>query len=125
MSSLCFIKAPPRPNHVNEQIWESEWVGLMVGLASVFPLHIGYLGEGEARIFDEQRKVFRAPTSAACMNFITRQWIEPMWISREALMHACKYSMPPRPTILAWLDEGEQIYREMFAVPETIAKYLS
>ena len=54
MSSLRFIKAPPRPDHINEVIWNSEWVGLFVGLASVFPQTIGYLGEGDARKFDEK-----------------------------------------------------------------------
>ncbi len=96
----------------------------MVGLASVFPRYIGYLGEGHARIFDDALKVYRNPTPGDAMNFITNQLIDPMWVSRDALIHTCKFSLPPRPIILAWLDEEGQINREMFAVPHSIATYL-
>ena len=124
MSSLRFTKAPPRPKHINEAIWNSEWVGLFVGQASVFPLGIGYLGEGDVRIFDEKQKMYRAPTPSDSMNFIKNQLLELKWVSRGSLIHACMYSTPSRPAILAWLDEDEQKSKEMFAVPDSVARYL-
>ncbi len=108
MSSLRFIKAPPRPDHINEVIWNSEWVGLFVGLASVFPQTIGYLGEGDARKFDEKTYLYRSPTPSETMDYVTDTLSEPMWISRDRLVNSCKHSTPPRPVILSWLEEDAQ-----------------
>ena len=124
MSSLRFTKAPPKPDHIHLDVWEKEWLGLEVGLASVFPLTIGYLGEGNVRIFDELTKLYRDPTAIDSMNYLCTKLSQPMWISRNSLIQSCNYSTPPRPTILAWLQEDAQREREMFAVPEAIATYL-
>jgi hypothetical protein len=124
MSSLRFTQAPPRPNHISAEVWEREWAGLMVGLASVFPLEIGYLGQGQRRIFDDTKKIFRDATATDSMNYLTNKLCNPMWVSRGALIHACRYSSPPRLAILAWLEEESQRGREMFAVPDSVAEYL-
>lgn len=124
MSSLRFTKAPSRPDHIQTDVWEKEWTDLVVGLASVFPLGIGYLGEGHIRIWDDVTKFYRYPTSNDSMNYLRNELCELMWISRESLVHTCTYFLPPRPVILAWLEEESQKYRTMFAVPDSVAEYL-
>ena len=124
MSSLRFTKAPPKPDHITADVWEKEWIGLFVGLASVLPLTIGYLGEGHTRIFDDRTKLYRDTTPADSMEYLSDKLCDPMWVSRNDLIYACKYSSPPRPTILAWLEEDPQQGRGMFAVPDSVAEYL-
>ncbi len=124
MSSLRFTQAPPRPDHIPGDVWDKEWIDLWVGLASIFPVTIGYLGEGKARIWDKKTHLYREPTAAESMNFVAEKLMSPMWISRSALIHACKYSTPRREVILAWLEEESQKGREMFAVPDTVAEYI-
>jgi hypothetical protein len=124
VSSLRFKKAPPRPEHIPSDIWESEWIGLSVGLVPIFPRTIGYLGAGNARIFDKATKTYRDPTESDAMNHITNLLSDPMWISREALIHSCTCAIPPRPTILKWLEEKGQATRHYFAVTDDVAIYL-
>lgn len=124
MSSLRFTSAPAKPFSVPQEIWDAEWVGLVVGLASEFPQTIGYLGQGPNRTFDDGQKIFRPPTEVEVMNWWTNQQTEYMWVSRFRLVEACKYSTPPRPTILAWLVEDGQKEKEYFAVGDAVAQYL-
>jgi hypothetical protein len=124
MSSLRFTKAPAKPFSVPQETWDAEWIGLVVGLASVFPLTIGYLGLGPPRIYDDVKKTFQPPTEVEVMNWWTNGMTEYMWISRFGLIEACKYSTPPRPVILAWLEEDGQQQREYFAVGDASAQYL-
>lgn len=112
MSSLRFTKAPPKPQGISKKDWEAEWVGLHVGLASVFPRTIGCLGENSPLV------------SVDGMNSITNLLSEHMWISREALVHSCKHSLPPRPLILEWLQTDELAGRDVFAVFDAVAEYL-
>ena len=124
MSSLRFIEAPPLPAGVDRKTWDSEWIGLHVGLASVFPMTVGYLGEGKDRVYDPETKLWREGTPKDGMNTITDMLTDPMWVSREALIHSCQHSLPPRPTILAWLESEPQVGKKVFAVPDAVAEYL-
>jgi|GEM_PF-3541032 len=124
MSSLRFTKAPPLPEGIDQDQWNSEWVGLQVGLASVFPLTIGYLGNMPARVFDTETMLWREGEAKDGMNIVTDMLTDPMWVSRESLIHSCQHSSPPRPTILAWLESEPQVGRRVFAVPDSVAEYL-
>jgi hypothetical protein len=124
MSSLRFIKAPPKPEDISEADWDKEWIGLEVGLASVFPSSLGYLGESPARVFDEEEKTWRHPTATDSIGTLTRKLNQYLWISREMLIHVCSYTSPSRPIILAWLEKPAQENRRKFAVSQTIAEYL-
>lgn len=127
MSSLRFTKSPHRPNHIAAEVWDKEWIGLDVGLASVFPRTVGHLGdlsETLHRVFEKETGMFRHPTQVDSMNHYTEMLSEPMWISRGSLIHACKYSIPVREVILGWLEEETQKYKEIFAVPDSVAEYL-
>ncbi len=127
MSSLRFTKAPPPPDGVSQEFWEMEWVGLHVGLASVFPRTVGCLRaqfKNAERIYDRDIGIFRHPVSDDAMNELTKSLDGWLWISRHSLLEACRWSVPPRPTILSWLDEKQQKYRDVFAVSEEIAEYL-
>lgn len=124
MPSLCFTKAPPLPVGIDREIWDAEWIGLRVGIASAFPMTVGYLGEEPARVYDSQTMVWREGTPNDGMNVITNMLTDPMWVSHHSLLYTCKYSLPERPTILAWLSMEPQQHRRVYAVPDNMAEYL-
>jgi hypothetical protein len=123
MSSIRFVKAPPCPIDTEEKVWISEWLGLIVKLDPVFIETIGYLGEGEARIYDSTTHRFRESTSEEAMKFVTRSLSKFVWISRISLEDSCSSSKPSRPTIFAWLAVT-QGGKDMFAVPISMVEYL-
>ncbi len=124
MSSLCFTK-PLRIKGLPEEA-AAEWEGLKVGLASMFPYYIGDIQEGPARIWDDEKKIWRfdGPFEHDPCQYARKLMDEYMWISRYSLMEACKYSEPKRPHILAWLESDEGRRFEHFRVSEDVAKYL-
>lgn len=127
MSSLRFTKAPSCPLHIDAQLWESEWVGLEVGLASTWPNRIGYLGTGSARMFDDTTHLYRLPTPAEEFDYLAGQlWKDYQWISKGLLIHECTYNPTGggRPTILKWLAEEPQSWRTVFAVSHDVCEYL-
>lgn len=124
-SIVCFIKPPHRPEHISAEIWESEWVGMCVEVASVFLPTVGSLWDlSESRTFyDSQAGLHRTPTQRDAIEFISMMRDESAWVSRAALIHSCENSDPPRMTILAWLAEEPQKSREIFVVPQSVAMY--
>jgi hypothetical protein len=102
-------------------------VGLEVGLASVFPLSIGLLQEASVRRWDSKLKIYRFDEPAPPIdidelsNELSNKYL---WVSREALIHACQISQPKRHKLLSWLLRGRGSDVEFYAVTKDIAEYL-
>ncbi len=122
MSSLHFTKAPARPAHFSPEEWNNAWIGLEVGLATVYPMTVGYLGRAPVMSIKQKDAVFQ--------NGVFNSWSNAqldgyLWISKNALLRACTDRLEKKPLIVTWLEEEGQQGRDMFAVPEEVAEYLS
>ncbi|MFT5849643.1 MAG: hypothetical protein ACI9H6_000456 [Patiriisocius sp.] len=124
MSSLRFTK-PLQIKGLPKEV-ESEWEGLIVGLASAFPFSIGCIDTGPARIWDDKKEVYRCdgPFEHDPQNLAHAMMDKCLWISHVSLTHACKYSSPRRPGILVWLESEEGKQFRHFQVSEGVAEYL-
>ncbi len=124
MSSLRFIKPllikglPPEA--------AVEWKGLSVGLESMFPYYIGDIAEEQPRTWDEEIKTYLCdgPFAHDPTVFATEMMNNYLWISYHSLVEACKYSQPPRPNILSWLEGKEGKRFQHFRVSLEVAEYL-
>lgn len=125
MSSLQFKKAPARPAHISPEEWQKAWVGLEVGLATVYPMSVGYLGDIHAPQLSTEKQTHLSMSRDDIFNSWSHiQWDGFLWVSRGGLIDACTYGPQKSPLILAWLEEESQKGRKMFAVPESVAEYL-
>lgn len=124
MSSLRF-KMPLMIQGIPEGA-AAEWEGLHVGLATGFGYGIGTLEKESPRTWDEKLCVWRCdgPFPHDPKKWNRKQNESYMWISRGALIDACKHSQPKRPHILKWLEEGSGKHFHHFRVPEVVAEYL-
>jgi hypothetical protein len=125
MSSLRFTTAPARPAHFSPEEWSKSWIGLEVGLATVYPMCIGYLGRDPAEKLVGQSESLVSFTQDQIFNsWSDVQWNGYLWISRGGLIDACTIPLVKKPLIMRWLEEEGQLGRKMFAVPESAALYL-
>jgi hypothetical protein len=99
-----------------------EWVGLEVGLASAFPTAIGYIGEVPARVWSEETKTYQHGTHCDPHRLSDQLSDEFFFVSREALVHACKQQLSARRHLLGWLTQNDHF--EHFAVRQSMAEYL-
>lgn len=120
MSSLVF-KKPILIDGLPDEAAE-EWIGLTVGLASAFPLSIGYLGHLSARVWDEQSQSYKAETSCNTRKVSEKLAHDYLWVSKESLVQACKYGEFRRRLLLDWLNN--HCTQEFFAVDKSVAEYL-
>ncbi len=122
MTRLRFLTAPPTPEHVSPEGWQREWVGLEVLVDPLYTVGIGHLGEGQARIFDVEKHMYRDPTAHDSMEYIAQRASEYWWLPRRHLVSACSSVTPMKQGILAWLEEPSQVNRQIFAVPKDMVE---
>lgn len=120
MPALRFTK-PIRLKGLSEET-VNEWVGLEVELASGASKIFGYLGDPPAFAWSDEFWAY-VNNSFSFLNTISKQLENKrMCISKEALIHSCKHSNPPRSNLLAWLEAEEHI--QYFIVEGSVAEYL-
>lgn len=120
MSSLRFT-TPIYLEGLEEEA-ANEWVGLTVGLASMFPYAIGHLGPAPIRKWNEVSKIFEDNKICDHWKLANELFNGYMFISRGSLMEACAYSNPRRNHLLYWLENVCDA--NFFAVDKSMAEYL-
>ena len=124
MSSLR-IKEPLRIKGLPDEA-AGEWEGLVIGLASTFPHGIGTIGVESGRIWDDELKIYRCdgPFPHDSEAFLGELCEKYMWVSRDALINACRRAQSSKPHIMQWLTTGRGSRFHYFCVDLEVAEYL-